>query len=58
MLCKETGVEVAEAKGKVTVAAGHEMAFLDVLDRRRYEVNLVKEKPERYRAASRKKLDG
>ncbi len=57
-LCKETGVEVAEANGKVTVAAGHEMGFLEVLDRRRYEVNLVKEKPERYRAASRKKLNG
>jgi hypothetical protein len=56
-LCKETGVEVAEAKGNVTVAAGHEMGFLEVLDRRRYEVNLVKEKPERYRAASRKKLN-
>lgn len=57
-LCKETGVQVAEAKGKVTVAAGHEMGFLEVLDRRRYEVNLVREKPERYRAASRKKLNG
>ena len=57
-LCKETGVEVAEAKGKVTVTAGHEMGFLEVLDRRRYEVSLVKEKPERYRAASRKKLNG
>lgn len=57
-LCKQTGVEVAEAKGKVTVAAGHEMGFLEVLDRRRYEVSLVKEKPERYRAASRKKLNG
>ncbi len=57
-LCKETGVEVAEAKGKMTVAAGHEMGFLEVLDRRRYEVSLVKQKPERYRAASRKKLSG
>lgn len=57
-LCKETGVEVVEAKGKMTIAAGHEMGFLEVLDRRRYEVNLVKEKPERYRAASRKKLNG
>ena len=57
-LCKETGVEVAETKGKMTVAAGHEMGFLEVLDRRRYEVSLVKQKPERYRAASRKKLSG
>lgn len=55
-LCKRTGVEVKESKGKVTVSAGHEMAFLEVLDRRRYELELVKEKPERYRAASRRKI--
>jgi hypothetical protein len=57
-LCKQTGVDVAEAKGKVIVTDGHEMAFLEVLDRRRYEVSLVKEKPERYRAASRRKING
>ena len=57
-LCKQTGVEIGESKDKVSVAAGHEMGFLEVLDRRRYEVSLVKEKPERYRAASRRKIDG
>ena len=57
-LCKQTGVQLSESKGKLTVAGGHEMAFLEVLDRGRYEVSLVKEKPERYRAASRKKIDG
>ena len=57
-LCKQTDVEVAETKGKISIATGHEMGFLEVLDRRRYEVSLVKEKPERYRAASRKKLNG
>jgi hypothetical protein len=57
-LCKQTGVEIAESKGKVTVADGHEMGFLEVLDRRRYDVSLVKEKSERYRAASRKQIDG
>lgn len=55
-LCKQTGIAVAESKGKVTIAAGHEMGFLEVLDRRRYEVRLVKEDPEQYRAASRRKL--
>lgn len=55
-LCKLTGVEVTESDGKVIVAEGHEMGFLEVLDRRRYEVSLVKEKPERYRAASRRKI--
>ena len=57
-LCKQTGVEVAESKGKVIVTNGHGMGFLEVLDRRRYEVSLVKEKPERYRAASRRKING
>jgi ribosomal protein L12E/L44/L45/RPP1/RPP2 len=57
-LCKRTGVEVSESNGKVTVAAGQEMDFLEVLDRRRYEVTLVKGQPERYRAASRRKVDG
>ena len=56
-LCKHTGVEVNVMKGKVKVAAGHEMGFLEVLDRRRYEVSLVREQPERYRAASRRKLE-
>lgn len=56
--CKSTGVEIKDSKGKITVSEGHEMGFLEVLDRRRYEVNLVKETPERYRAASRRKIDG
>ena len=57
-LCKRTGVEVTYSAGKLTVSAGHEMGFLEVLDRRRYEVSLVKEKPEQYRAANRKKING
>ena len=56
-LCKETGVEVKESGGKIVIENGHEMGFLEVLDRRRYEVSLVKQQPERYRAASRKKID-
>jgi hypothetical protein len=55
-LCKQTGVAITESKGKLIVTDGHEMAFLEVLDRRRYEVNLVKDKPEQYRAASRRKI--
>lgn len=57
-LCKATGVEIQEAKGKITVADGHVMGFLEVLDRRRYEVELVKGSPERFRAGSRQKLEG
>jgi hypothetical protein len=57
-LCKETRVEVTESQGKISITGGHEMGFLEVLDRRRYEVSLVKEKPERYRAASRRQING
>ncbi|WP_126444240.1 Kiwa anti-phage protein KwaB-like domain-containing protein [Sulfuricystis multivorans] len=56
-LCESTGVEVKESNGKITVSAGHEMGFLEVLDRRRYELELVKGKPERFKASSRKKLN-
>ncbi len=57
-LCKRTDVDITESKGKVVIAAGREMGFLEVLDRRRYEVSLVREKPEQYRAASRSKING
>lgn len=57
-LCKQTGVEIIESKGKLVITDGHEMGFLEVLDRRRYEVSLVREKPEQYRAASRRKING
>lgn len=55
-LCKSTGVDVCESKGMVIIAAGHEMGFLEVLDRRRYELELVKGKPEKFKAASRKAI--
>lgn len=57
-LCKSTSVEITEKKGKITVSAGHEMGFLEVLDRRRYELELVKGQPERFKAPSRTKIDG
>ncbi len=55
-LCKSTGVEITNVNGKITIAAGHEMGFLEVLDRRRYELELVKGQPERFKASSRTKL--
>ena len=57
-LCKSTGVEVTESKGKMNISVDHEMGFLEVLDRRRYELELVKGYPERFKAASRSKLNG
>lgn len=56
-LCKSTRVEVQLANGKIIVAEGHEMGFLEVLDRRRYELVLVKDSPERYRAGSRRRIE-
>ncbi|MFN7835221.1 MAG: Kiwa anti-phage protein KwaB-like domain-containing protein [Burkholderiaceae bacterium] len=55
-LCKSTGVEISESKGRVIIADGHEMAFLQVMDRRRYQLELVKDKPEKFVAASRKPI--
>ena len=55
-LCKNTGVEVSETNGKVVIPPGHEIGFLEVLDRRRYKLELVKGKPEKFRAASRKAI--
>jgi len=57
-LCKMTGVEVKPSNGKIKVAAGHEIGFLEVLDRRRYELQLVKGQPERFKAGSRTRLNG
>lgn len=56
-LCKSTSVEVTDSNGKIAVQAGHEMGFLEVLDRRRYELELVKGSPERFKAASRRRID-
>lgn len=55
-ICKKTGVVITDTKGKIIIHPGHEMGFLEVLDRRRYELELVKNQPERFKAASRKKI--
>ncbi|MEJ7606042.1 MAG: hypothetical protein WKF37_07190 [Bryobacteraceae bacterium] len=40
--------------GKLCPEPGHELAFLQMLDRRRYAVSLIAGKWEQYEAASRK----
>lgn len=55
-LCMKTGVKVKESKGKLLVDRDSIMDFLEVLDRRRYGLDLVKGSPELFRAASRRKL--
>jgi hypothetical protein len=54
--CKTHGVDLLVKNGKITVLAGSEMDFLDILDRRMYELELVEGSPERYRAGSRLKI--
>ena len=55
-LCQRTGVDVSCSSGAIVVPKEGVMGFLEVLDRRRYEVGLVKTTPEQFKAASRQRL--
>lgn len=55
-LCGSTGVKVEEIKGKLIVEDSSIMDFLGVLDRRLYQVELVKGSPESFRAGSRSRI--
>jgi hypothetical protein len=55
-VCKTQKIGFTTNKGVITVDAGQEMDFLDVLDRRRYELELVAGSQELYKAASRRKI--
>lgn len=55
-LCVLNRVECKFKGGQLHVERGHELAFLEVLDRRRYEIELVTGSPELFRAPSRQKL--
>jgi hypothetical protein len=54
--CRRSGISVTTLDGKVSPEEGHELAFLQMLDRRRYVVSLVAGRWERYEAGSRKSL--
>lgn len=55
-LCESTSVELEEENGKLVVDEKNVMGFLEVLDRRRYKLELVNGAPESYKASSRLKL--
>jgi len=55
-LCKSTNVIVQEVGGKLLVDPKSIMDFLGVLDRRLYEVELIKGSPEPFRAARRVRI--
>ena len=55
--CGRTGVHLEECDdGRLRVLEGSELGFLEVLDRRRYEVELVEGDREAFRAGSRKSV--
>ena len=56
-LCRRTGVHTEDRNGLIAVSDAHVMGFLEVLDRRRYEVELVRNTPEQFRATSRRRID-
>ncbi|MGI6638725.1 MAG: Kiwa anti-phage protein KwaB-like domain-containing protein [Desulfobulbus sp.] len=54
--CGATGVEITMNGEEIVVNERDIMGFLEVLDRRRYEIKLVPDEPEQYRAPSRMRL--
>lgn len=56
--CKTHGIEFHVKNSVISIASGYEMEFLDVLDRRMYQLELVEGSPERYKAGSRRKIQG
>lgn len=55
--CKEGRIPLHQKNGKLFPEDGHELAFLMLLDRRRYTLTLIKGQPETYEAASRHLTD-
>ena len=54
--CKSNGIEFETKGGKVYPKEGSEMAFLELLDRRRYTVELIEEQEEFYVAPNRRNV--
>lgn len=54
--CAATGVDLSKDGEQFVIDDKNIMGFLEVLDRRRYEVKLVPDEPEQYRAPSRTRL--
>jgi hypothetical protein len=52
--CIENGIEIVYEGEKIRPAPGSELAFLEMLDRRRYTVDLVDNQEELYIAANRR----
>ena len=57
-LCEKTGVLLSTSGSQIGVPVGQILPFLEVVDRRRYEIGLVPDTPEQYRASSRVRVRG
>ena len=55
-LCKGAGVKLEEINGMVVIADKDVMDFLEALDRRRYQIEVVPGMPERFRATGRRRI--
>lgn len=55
-VCASTNVEIEINNGVASVEPSQVMGFLEVLDRRRYQLELAQGQPERFRAQSRSPL--
>jgi len=55
-LCRETGIELHEAEGRLLLERKDERGFLKVLDRRCYRLKLMDNNTEYYLAPSRRPL--
>jgi hypothetical protein len=49
-------VKIEDTNGRITIDSGSEIGFLEVLDRRRYHLELVKNSSEFFKAGSRRKI--
>jgi len=56
-LCISTGVSIREVEEKIVIQEGHVMGFLEVLDRRRYKITLVRDSAEIFKATARQKIN-
>jgi hypothetical protein len=55
--CQDMKVVVTKKRGRLIINSGSEMDFLEVLDRRRFGVELIRGQQEKFRAGSRTQLN-
>ena len=56
LFCQRTGVSFTETNNRLKIDDANVMGFLEVLDRRRYEVDLVEDSVEVFRASGRSQI--